>query len=516
VHPRILTVDCGTQSIRVGVIDARGNRVGFEKVSYEPYFSKAPGWAEQDPEIYWNAFCTAARRLKENQPDALENLSGLVVSTLRDTAVAMDEEGRVLRPSIIWLDQRKSTRKIRFSVKDRAIFFLIGMQKTVNTICANAKSNWMIDHEREIWDRAYRYVTISGYFYFRLTGQWTDSIAAQIGHFPFDYRKHSWDGPSSWKWLGFGIERSKLPQLVEPGAVIGELTPRAAQACGLPKGLPVIAGASDKGCETVGCGCVAPHAASISLGTTATIQITIDRYIEPIRFMPPYPAAVKGAYNPEVEIFRGYWMVTWFKREFGVSEVIRAQELGITPEELLNQRLSEVPPGCHGLLLQPYWSPHVKTPIAKGAMIGFGEVHTRMHIYRAIVEGINYGLIDGMEKIERQSKTPITEIHVSGGGAQSEPICQITADMFDREVFQPAEHETSTLGAAMIGFVGLKIHKDFAQAIREMSRYRRVYHPNPENARIYRDLYNKAYRNIYPRLKHIYRDIKETIHYPPD
>lgn len=516
MHPLILTVDCGTQSIRVAIIDPQGKRVGFEKIAYEPYFSKQPGWAEQDPEVYWKGFCSAVRKLKENHAALLSGLSGMVVSTLRDTAVAMDREGRVLRPSIIWLDQRKSSRKILFHLKDRAAFFISGMQNTVDIICANAKSNWMIDHEREIWNRTYRYIMISGFFYYRLAGQWTDSIASQIGHFPFDYRNHRWDSPGGWKWIGFGIDRSKLPQLAEPGAIIGELTSEAAEACGLPKGLRVIAGGSDKGCETIGSGCVAPHAASISLGTTATIQITTPKYVEPIRFLPAYPAAVKGAYNPEVEIFRGYWMITWFKREFGMAEVHRAKEIGVSPEELLDQRLAEIPPGCHGLLLQPYWSPHVKTPIAKGAMIGFGEVHTRMHIYRAIVEGINYGLMDGLEKIERQSKIPITEIHLSGGGAQSDPICQITADMFNREVFQPAEHETATLGAAMIGFVGLHIHADFSQAIREMIRYRKTYRPKAENAQIYRDLYRKAYRKIYPKLKNIYRDIKETIHYPPD
>jgi sugar (pentulose or hexulose) kinase len=232
--------------------------------------------------------------------------------------------------------------------------------------------------------------------------------------------------------------------------------------------------------------------------------------------MPAYPSVIKGYYNPEVEIFRGYWMITWFKKEFGIEEVLKAKEMDVSPEELLDHRLSEIPAGSQGLLLQPYWSPHVKTPIAKGAMIGFGEVHTRIHIYRAIVEGINYGLMDGMEKIESKSGIPITEIHVSGGGAQSDPVCQIAADMFGRKVYQPLECETSTIGAAMVGFVGLKIHENFEVAMQNMVHYKKIYEPNPQNHMIYRNLYKKAYQKIYPRLRQIYRDIKETIHYPAD
>jgi sugar (pentulose or hexulose) kinase len=494
-----------------------GKLIALKRKVYEPYFSKQPGWAEQNPDVYWNSFCEAANALSREYPEAWENLTGVVVSTLRDTAVNFDTNGNVLRPAIIWLDQRKSNRRIRIALKDRLAFALVGMEKTVRTICANAKSNWLIDNEPEIWKNTDKYVMISGYFYNRLTGRWADSVASQIGHFPFDYKNRRWESSDShWKWGGFGIQRDKLVELIEPGSVLGEVSSSASALTGLKVGLPVLAGGSDKGCETLGSGCVNEYSASMSFGTTATVQITTPRYIEPIRFMPAYPSVIKGYYNPEVEIFRGYWMITWFKKEFGIEEVLKAKEMDVSPEELLDHRLSEIPAGSQGLLLQPYWSPHVKTPIAKGAMIGFGEVHTRIHIYRAIVEGINYGLMDGMEKIESKSGIPITEIHVSGGGAQSDPVCQIAADMFGRKVYQPLECETSTIGAAMVGFVGLKIHENFEVAMQNMVHYKKIYEPNPQNHMIYRNLYKKAYQKIYPRLRQIYRDIKETIHYPAD
>lgn len=511
----ILALDCGTQSLRVAIINARGELLAIRKIVYEPYFSLRPGWAEQDPEKYWNCFCQGCQTLKIENPKLWEQVSAVVVTTLRDTAVNMSKEGKTLRPVITWLDQRKAQFLETLSVKDRLLFQMIGMKKTVGIIRANAKSNWLRENEPDLWKATYKFVMLSGLFYFRLTGVWKDSVASQIGHFPFDYKNQCWEkSDQHWKWQGFGIERDKLAELVDPGSMIGEITQIASEQTGIRKGTAVIAAGSDKGCENIGSGCLQESDASMSFGTTATVQITTSKYIEPIQFMPPYPALIKGYYNPEIEIFRGYWMISWFKKEFAMEEVLQAQQLNVSPEELLNRRLNEIPPGSQGLLVQPFWGPHVKTPWAKGAMIGFGEVHTRIHIYRAIIEGINYALIEGLEKIEKKTKTPIEHIHVSGGGAQSETICQITADMFGKNVYQPLLYETSSLGAAMVGFVALKTYPDFPTAMKNMVKYKKIYPPNLENFEIYRKLYEKAYTRMYPKLKSLYHHIKEIIHYP--
>ncbi len=151
-----------------------------------------------------------------------------------------------------------------------------------------------------------------------------------------------------------------------------------------------------------------------------------------IPFMPPYPVSIKGSFNPEVEIFRGYWMVSWFKKEFAERETLEAKERGVPPETILDEHLEDIPPGSQGLMLQPYWGPGLKMPEARGSMIGFGDVHTRAHIYRAIIEGIRYALLEGVEHIEYGSGQRLTGIMVSGGGSEGNSICQITADLFDR------------------------------------------------------------------------------------
>ncbi len=320
--------------------------------------------------------------------------------------------------------------------------------------------------------------------------------------------------PKNFKTCLFNIDQSKLSRLVAPGSEIGRITKKASSETGLHEGIPVLAGGSDKGCETLGVGCMDETVASLSFGTTATIQTTSKKYYEPIRFLPPYPAVIPGCYNPEIEIFRGYWLISWFKREFSKKELVEATQKKIAPEELLNKRLSEVPPGCHGLLLQPLWSPDILNPNAKGSVIGFGDVHTHSHLYRAIIEGINFSLIEGLEKIEKKSGIHVDSLAVSGGGSQSDEICQITSDMFNRPVKKPATYETSALGAAIIGFVGSGYYPTFEDAIKNMCHYSKIFSPRPEIAAIYKNLYHKVYVNIFPKLKPLYDEIQKITNYP--
>ena len=188
--------------------------------------------------------------------------------------------------------------------------------------------------------------------------------------------------------------------------------------------------------------------------------------------MPPYPAALPGHYDSEVQIFRGYWMVRWFKEQFGDRERNEAQARGVAPESLLDELVAAVPPGSLGLVLQPYWTPGIRHPgpDAKGAIIGFGDAHTRAHVYRAILEGLGYALRDGRERIERKTGVALTELRVSGGGSQSDAALQLTADIFRLPASRPHVYETSGLGAAIDCAVGLGLHADFPTAVRAMTR----------------------------------------------
>ncbi|GCD09256.1 FGGY-family carbohydrate kinase [Clostridium tagluense] len=511
----VLTIDCGTQSIRALIFDKNGTLLCKKKREFEPYFSNYPGFAEQNPEVYWDNLCIVCKELKEDCKEIWQKVEGVVVTTLRDTCINLDKENNVLRPAILWLDQRIADNVAEFSNIENLAFRAIGMKQAIDISQKKGKAYWIKQHQPEIWEKTDKYILISAYFHFKLTGKIVDSIANQIAHIPFDYKNKCWPkSNTSYRWTLFGIEREKLPLLVNPGEIIGQITKEASELTGIRQGTILIAGASDKGCETLGNGCLDTGSASISFGTTATVQTTSKKYFEPIKFMPAYPSAVQGHYNPEVEIFRGYWMISWFKSEFSMREMKEALGKGISPESLLNERLDEIPPGAHGLILQPYWGPGLKMPDAKGAIIGFGDVHTRAHIYRAIIEGINYALLEGIEKIEKKSGEKIVEIAVCGGGSQSDTICQITADMLNRKIYKGQTYEISGLGASIIGYVALGVYSSYEEAIKHMFKRTKEFTPNVSNAEIYRKLYKKIYTKIYPSLKNLYKDIKEITGYP--
>lgn len=508
----VIAVDCGTQSVRALLFDQQGHLKQKVKREFEPYFSKRPGFAEQNPDLYHDKIIECLKELVERVGDDAIHAKGICLSVLRDTGVYLDESYQIVRPSILWLDQRVAECKKPLKLKDRAMFKAVRMERAIHITRKLSKVNWIRENEPDNWKKTKHYVLLPCYLQYRLTGNIVDSVANQIAHVPFNYKTQSWPKSSAdYRWDVFGIEKEKLYTLEKPGKIIGKILPEIAQLTGLDPEMVVVNGGSDKGCETVGVGCVHPDQASVSFGTTATIQTTSDHYFEPIMFMPAYPSVIPNHYNPEVQIFRGYWMIRWFKQEFANREMVEAFEKGIEPEVLLNKCLQDVPPGSEGLILQPYWTPGLKNPDAKGSVIGFNDCHTRAHFYKAIIEGINYGLIDGLRKIEHKSKVKVKQIFVSGGGSQSDEICQITSDMFDLPIVKGETYEAAGLGAAIIAFVGLGIYPNYQVAVEHMVRSSKIFYPQKQAATIYHQLYKRIYSRIYPHLKSLYSELNEII-----
>ena len=398
----------------------------------------------------------------------------------------------------------------------RAAFKLARVDGTIDYFRGEAEINWIHAHQRELWDATDKFLLLSGYLNYRMCGRFVDSAGSQVAYVPFDYRRQRWAGRRDWKWQALAVEPRMLPELAEPGTVIGAVSAAAAFETGIPQGLPLLAAAADKACEVIGAGCREPHVGCLSYGTTATINTTSARYVEVTPFVPPYPAAIPGACSTEVQVFRGYWMVNWFKEQFGHHEQARALLEDVAPEQLFDELANAVPPGAMGLMLQPYWTPGIRVPgrEAKGAIIGFGDVHTRAHVYRAILEGLAYALREGKERIERRSGVAITELRVSGGGSQSDAAMQLTADIFGLPTARPHVYETSGLGAAIDAAVGLGLYPDFASAVKAMTRVGRVFEPIAANRDIYDRLYRRVYRNMYRRLQPMYREIAAITGYP--
>ncbi len=514
---QILAIDNGTQSVRVLVFDLKGNLIAKTRVPIEPYYSTAPGLAEQDPDLYWSAVCQACQALWMKPEVKKEAIAGVALTTQRSTLINLDKDGKPLRPAIHWLDQRRTPGLKPVGGIWGLLFKIAGMTETVAYLQAEAESNWLQKNQPEIWQKTAKYIQLSGYLTYKLCGRIADSVGCQVAYIPFDYKKQDWAGKTDWKWQAVPVGKEMLPELVKPTDQIGIITKEAADATGIPEGLPLIAAAADKACEVIGAGCVDPSIACLSYGTTATINTTHKKYVELIPLIPPYPSAVPGSYSLEFQIYRGYWMVTWFKQEFGMNEERLAQQRGIETEELFDDLITTVPPGSLGLMLQPYWSPGLKVPgpEAKGAVIGFGDVHTRAHLYRSILEGLAFALREGADRTSKRSHIPITAIRVTGGGSQSKGAVQLTADIFGLPTSIPHVYETSGLGAAMDAAVGLKLLPDFDTAVKEMTHIGQTFEPIAENHKKYDELYNRVYCKMYDRLKPLYDEIRDITGYPP-
>lgn len=513
----IFAIDNGTQSVRALLFDTKGNLIGKGKEELEAYFSEQPGWAEQNPDYYWASLQKACAKLWASVAIDRSKVLAATLTTQRGTVVNLDKQGKPLRPAIIWLDQRRAAVNSPLPGLWKYLFKLAGVEDVVHRFREKSQAAWIAQNQPEVWQKTHKYLLLSGYLSFKLTGEYKDSIASQVGYIPFDYKKRAWANKSDWRYSVVPeLKQSMLPELVEPGEKLGQLTQQAALHIGLPEGLPVIASASDKACEILGSGGNRPDIACMSYGTTATINTTNAKYVEPIKFLPAYSAAIPNTYSSEIMIYRGFWMVSWFKKEFGLREQHIADKRGIEPEQLFDELVNQVPAGSMGLMLQPYWSPGVRDPgpEAKGGIIGFGDVHTRAHIYRAILEGLAYGLKEGLLRLEKRNGVKVTTLRVSGGGSQSDAAMQLTADIFGMPAERPHTYETSGLGAAIDVAVGLGVYRDFDQAIDNMTRVEKTFQPKPERVALYERLFKEVYLKMYPQLQPLYKSIREITGYP--
>lgn len=511
-NPLVLTIDFGTQSVRVGLVNKQGEIEALEKSKYEPaYFSVKPGYAEQDPEFYFNNLCICTNNLVKNYKDKMERVIGISMAFFRDSVLPVDKEGKPLRPAILWLDQRHAEGKEKLPALNRAIFKVIGMGPTIELNRRRSMSIWMQENEPKLWEKTDKFMFLSTYINKKLVGEFIDSVCSQAGHLPINFKKGEWyKSDKHIKGSIFNVPHRMLCKLVKSCGIIGTITEEASKATGLPVGMTVYAGGSDKSAETLGLGVVDDKTAAISYGTACTVEVPVKKYSDAEPFLPAYPDILNG-YDLDVQIYRGYWMLNWFIEQFG-SNGPTIEEIAVDNKliEKYNDAMSKIEPGCNGLVLQPYWGPGLRRPLAKGAIIGFSDVHTKMHMYRAIIEGIAFALREGLELFEKKRlHHKVTSLRISGGGSQSDLICQITADIFNRPVSRVQTYECSTMGCAIATFIAHGEFKDKKEAIDSMIQVSKTFMPNPENVKKYDYLFNNAYMKIYPQMKEIYKNIKE-------
>lgn len=505
----VLVLDCGTQSMRAIVYNDRGVLLGVTKVKYPKYQMTDEGYIEMHPDIFWNSAVSVVQKFWEESPEVMEKVVAITLASQRSTSVFVDIDGKPLRNAISWMDTRKIKDNYNVSAAMKKTYKVMKVWDIVDSYNRGCPYHWVDRNEPELMAKVHKLLFLSTYINYKMTGLYRDSITSASGYIPFSAKRLDWAKKTDIEGRIFYVDKKHLFELVEPGDEIGKLTKECAELFKLPSGIPVIAAGSDKACETLGVGCADTKTVSVSLASMVTVQTTTEKYLPLYNYGTVYPAAIKGKYNPELGICRGFWLVSWFIDEFAEIEKNESSETNISIERILNEKLDKVPPGSDGLLMQPYWMSDVRHPGASGTLIGLNDKHTRIHFYRALIEGLGYSIKEGIKSIELKTSDTVQKIGLSGGGAQSDILCQLLSNIFNKTVYVVQSHETSGLGAAVLSYVYLNRYNTVEEAVKEMVQITKTYEPEAEVANQYEKLYQNVYKLTYKRLQPVYKKMIE-------
>lgn len=504
----VIGFDSGTQSVKTIIFDKDGSIVGEGHQQHKVDIS--PGRAEQNPEDWWDCFCLSVKQALENAKISSESISSIGITHQRCTLCIVDENCRPLLPAQVWYDARsvKQVRWVREEFGAERYLEIAG--RLPDTTWWAQKLMWVRDNLPDIFDKAYKFLTVHGFFVRRLTGEWKDSYAAPTGLLDMAELRYS-----TTLLDRFGIPREKLCDLIPPGEVIGYVNKQAAEQTGLSMEVPVASGTGDQQAGGLGCGVIDSRLAYLNLGTSVVLGTISPRYVAHQNFL-VREGVVPGTWNPEALLNSGYWLITWFKENF-TKQLTESFEKTDVPEERLDTIAGKVPPGSLGLIVQPYWL-GVRQPYwdenARGSIIGWTSAHKPEHLYRAILEGISYDIRLNLEGMEKVLDILPDEVRIHGGGARSGLSCQIMADVLNRDVNTVSTTEATALGAAILAATAVGFYPNIEDAVKNMTRVKSQFRPIRSNSEIYDELYRKIYSKYYEAVQPFFKEITDTIGYP--
>ena len=494
----LLAHDLGTSGNKATLFSTSGELLRSVTVPYDTrYFNN--NWAEQDPEDWWRAVCESTRALVAGGIDP-QGIAAIAFSGQMMGCVCVDRSGEVLRPAILYCDQRAASECEAILQKIDAWDFYRITGHRASPSYSVEKLMWVMGHEPELYAKTFKMLHAKDYLNFRLTGVMATDYSDASGTNLLDLNSRRW---SDTLVAVTGIDGDKLPQLRASTDVVGELTPGAAAALGIAPGIPVVAGAGDGVCAGVGAGSVRPGMTYNYLGSSSWIATTTEEpiYDESMRTF-VWAHAVPGYVHPCGTSQTAGSSYEWLKNEIGTLEKACAAELGLNPYELMNRQVESSPPGANGIIFLPYllgertprWNPD-----AKGAFIGLTLEHSRADLLRAVLEGVTLNLSIILDIF--RERVAIDQVTVIGGGAKGDVWRKIMADIYEAQIVKLNYLEEATsMGAAIIGGVGCGVFDSFEVIDRFIKPTDRT-QPDPANAGVYREakaLLNESYECLAP------------------
>lgn len=456
----VIAVDNGSQSTKVSIIDADGVVHASSRVPLQPYISPAPGRWEHPGDDLWESIVAALRVALGQFGGDRNEIRGLGLCTIRFCRAVLRADGTLAQPVMSWMDERVSQP----------------------FVAEDPDATWV--------------TTSSGYIAYRLTGRRRDVAGAVQGLWPIDVQTWDWSAdPEAYRRTG--LQPEMLFTLVQPGGLLGEITPAVAQLTGLPTGLPVIATSNDKAVEALGAGLRKKSHALLSLGTYVA-AMTVGETVGPendafwVNF-----SSEPGQYLYESEgVRRGMWTVSWYR------DLLLGSGVG-TSEQALGAGAELVPVGSGGLIVGLDWLAPSTAPNRRGAIVGFDGTQSTFHIYRAILEALAIASAVGAESSFAALDRTLEELIVTGGGAQSDLMLKILAAVYNVPVRRPQITDAAGMGAAICAAVAVGMHDSFDQAVNAMVKPDLMVVPEPDWVIKYQKI-RDTYRRVLPKIHSIY------------
>jgi len=500
----LLGIDVSTTGAKALLIDEQGTVAASHTTEY-PLSTPKPLWSEQDPGEWWNGACASIQAALSEAHVSGEAVSAIGLTGQMHGLVMLDKSDHVLRPAILWNDQRTGAQCEAITAKVGGLDRLL--QLTGNQVLPGftaPKIVWVRENEPDVYERTTHILLPKDYVRFRLTGEFATEVSDASGTSLLDVARRRW---SKDMLQALDIPEAWLPSCTESDQVSGRISKSAAQATGLKAGTPVVGGGGDQAAQAVGSGIVQSGVISVTSGTSGVVFAHSDQYaFEAQGRLHAFCHAVPGKWHFMGVMLSAGGSFRWLRDSIGDVEKAAARLTGEDPYDLLTREAALAPAGSEGLLFLPYLTGErtpYPDPQARGAFVGLTVRHGKAHLIRSVLEGVSFGLRDSLELIKSLG-VPITQVRASGGGARSPLWRQIQADVFGSELVLVNITEGAAYGAALLAGVGGGLYQSVEEAVKATVKVTDRTAPVAEDVR--------RYEELYPVYRHLYRALRDTFH----
>lgn len=493
----VIGIDVGTGGTRAVLVGEKGEVLASATGEHAQFASPRNGWAEQDPLDWWKACKQALVKLMRESGVSKTEIAAVGLTGQMHGAVLLDGNDEVLRPALIWCDQRTQQQcdELNETVGAGRLVELTSNPALTNFTLT--KLMWVRAHEPEIWRRFRHFLLPKDYIRLRLTGERATDVADASGTLLLDVAHRRW---SREMLEAAHLEESCLPRLFESPEITGKITARAAAETGLAEGTPVVAGAGDQAAGAVGMGIVKAGDVSATIGTSGVVFAATDQpFLDPRGRLHTFCHAIPNRWHVMGVTQAAGLSFRWFRDNFGTLPGSTGD-----PYDSLTREAAAIPAGADGVLWAPYLmgerTPHLDAEV-RGALIGLAASHGRGHIIRAILEGVAFSMKDTLT-IFAEIGVPVNDIRLGGGGARSALWRQIQADVYAKSVSQLATEEGAAYGTAILAGAGAGLWPSVDDACSRFVQIASIVEPGRDASATLQRQY-RLYRAIYPALKEI-------------